>query len=69
MVIIGAIVELPCIQGVSKTRWRELNYRGSRRFEDLEDSNESEIDDQFEVNFSEGELEVNHSQVNDQINH
>ena len=61
MTEIGAIVELPCIQGVRKIRWREQNYRGSRRFMDLADSNESDIV-QIEVNVSEGELEDADSQ-------
>ena len=58
MVIIGAvIVELPCIEGVRKIRWRELNYRGSRRFMNIADSNEIKEKEEIEINVSEGEVE------------
>ena len=42
------IQELPVRKALSKTRWRVLNYRGTRRFVEMSEEDQSEDDEQQE---------------------
>ena len=64
-----SVLELPFRKALSKTRWRELNYRGTRRFVELSEDDESEEDGQqqevasFEDDFDDEVLFGSHESI------